>query len=210
MENINVITIEMRAVLVVLLCAGLIGVTFGCRREEGPAQNGPTSDPGPPERVGVVVFPEDLLVEDASVNEFLRDAMTVCTTGDYDAFRLLWSARHEPLARDEFERGWQAVLEIRIRALEKVVLAPDAGSAPAKAQMVYATCANVRLDPNRLAKEQEPRRQVVLMLVREHDKWRLAWAPKNVQAWLKEKVLAASDSASNMPEREEPGPEPGG
>ena len=48
--------------------------------------------------------------------------LSTCVNGDYETFRLLWNAKQEPLRRDEFEQGWQAVKTVRVRAIEKVVL----------------------------------------------------------------------------------------
>jgi hypothetical protein len=174
------------------LAAVTVGADLGCRREEEAPAGGAAPDKLPAEQAGVLVFPEELKVEDDSVNEFLTRAMTVCTTGDYEAFRLLWNVREEPLARDEFEKGWQAVEEIRVRALEKVILASDEGAEPGVSRTAYVTCADVRLDAERITKhpgrEIEAERQVVLMLLREHDEWGLAWAPKHVRTWIEEKV----------------------
>ena len=196
-------SIRMRSVRDVLVCIALIGASSGCRRDEDAVPSDQRPDTVPTQQVGVLVFPDELRVDDASVNDFLRQAMTVCTTGDYEAFRLLWSARQDPLPRDEFEKGWQAVLEIKIRALEEIILAPDDGADPSEGQTVYVTCADVRLDPKRLTREQEPERQVILMLAQEHDEWRLAKAPEQVRAWLKEKVAASATDAGES-EQDEP------
>ena len=144
------------------------------------------SDDGP--SATMLVFPENLRVDDASVNTFVNQAMTVCSSRDYDAFRLLWSARADPLSRDEFEAGWQAVKEIQIRALDRVKLdlSPDERDTPP--QTVYALFAEVALHPTHQAARKKPRREVVLMSVQEHEEWRLAKAPKRMRAWMTDKV----------------------
>ena len=136
----------------------------------------------------VLAFPENLRVDDASVNTFVNQAMTVCSSRDYDAFRLLWSAREDPLSRDEFEAGWQAVKEIRIRALDRVKLDLSSDEDDTSPQTVYALLAEVALDPTHQAAQKKPRREVVLMIVREHEEWRLAKAPKRMRAWMTDKV----------------------
>jgi hypothetical protein len=144
----------------------------------------------------VLVFPDNLRVDDPSVNTFVHQAMTVCSSRDYDAFRLLWSARHDPLSRDEFEAGWQAVREIRIRALDraKLDLSPDQDGTPP--QTVYALFAQVVLDPTHEAARKKPRREVVLMIVKEHEEWRLAKAPKRMRAWMTDKVKGVGPEPS--------------
>ena len=138
--------------------------------------------------MAVLVFPENLRVDDTSVNTFVNQAMTVCSSRDYDAFRLLWSAREDPLSRDEFEAGWQAVKEIRIRALDRVKLDLSSDEDDTSPQTVYALLAEVALDPTHQAAQKKPRREVVLMIVKEHEEWRLAKTPKRMRAWMTDKV----------------------
>ena len=197
-------SITKRLALLILLC--VVSTGPGCRRKEEAAKSEPVPAPAArPQPVEVLVFPDELRVEDDSVNVFLEQAMTVCTKGDYHAFRLLWSAREEPLPQDEFEEGWQAVREIRIRVLEKVLLAPESGFEAGIDRTVYAVYADVHLDPEHTAGRREPDREVVLMLVQEHDDWRLAEAPRSVRTWVKEKASASSAPDSGGPGQEQPG-----
>ena len=96
-----------------------------CRRDESVASQ---TIPPVEEEVrpaDIVVFPDELRVSDDTVNAFVENAMRLCAAGDYEAFRLLWSDRSDPLPRDEFEQGWQAVETIRVRALNPVILQSD-------------------------------------------------------------------------------------
>ncbi len=170
-------------VLTALLCIGP-----SCRRENDSASEDPRPADARQQSVDLVVFPDELLVEDASVNDFVTSAMAVCAGGDYERFRLLWSPRHDPLPRSEYEQGWQAVRQIRIRALEKVILAPDPRQGRTQAETVYAVLADVSLDPTHAAGQKEPKREVVLMLTREHDAWRLASAPKQMRVWIRDRA----------------------
>jgi hypothetical protein len=205
----DAMSITGRLALFILLC--VVSTSAGCRREEETAKSEPVpAQAARPQPADVLVFPNEMRVEDDSVNVFLERAMAVCTTGDYQAFRLLWSAREEPLPQDEFEEGWQAVREIRIRLLEKVLLAPEAGSEAGIDRTVYAVYADVRLDPEHTAGRREPEREVVLMLVHEHDDWRLAEAPKSVRTWVKEKASASSAPDAGGPGQEQPDVEESG
>lgn len=136
----------------------------------------------------VLVFPAGLHVADDSVNAFVQYAMTQCAGGDYETFRLLWSARDEVLPREEYEKGWQAVREIRLRQLRKVALVPDPEHGHPEPEIVHALLADVSLDPEHPAARDEPTREVALMIVREHDEWKLAKAPRAMREWLREKA----------------------
>jgi hypothetical protein len=157
-----------------------------CPRESSSEQKGRENSPTAPERKEeVVVFPSRLRVDDATVNEFVRMALAQCAAGDYDAFRRLWTARQEPLPRGEFEEGWQAVQKIEVRALEKVMLAGGEERDHADPKTVYVLLVEVSLDPARRAGQREPNREIVLMLSRERDEWRLARPPKSMREWIK-------------------------
>ena len=152
----------------------------------------------------LLVFPSALQTEDVSVNAFVKSAMMDCAGGDYDVFRLLWSAREDPLPRGEYEQGWQAAREIRIRALEKVMLSADPTRGRDEDETVYVILANVSLDPTHRAGHREANREVVLMLVREHDTWRLARAPKKMRTWIKERVSGDSKVLPEAPNTPSP------
>ncbi len=135
-------------------------------------------------------FPPDLRTDSTAVNEFIDRAMRVCAAGNYDNFRLLWSAREEPLPRGDYEQGWHAVTRVRIRAVEKVMLASAEKSKPndGEPEAAFAVCAEVLLDPQRLAGRSEPKRTAVVLIVAEADGWRLTRAPKEVRTWLLRKL----------------------
>jgi hypothetical protein len=129
--------------------------------------------------------------------------MTTCAGGDYELFRLMWSAREEVLPRDEYEQGWQAVREIRLTRLEKVMLAPNEKQGRTTAQTVYALLADVSLDPEHPAARNEPNRQVALMIVREHDDWKLARAPRTMREWLRNQSLEIQPREANTAHKAE-------
>ena len=171
---------------VVLMCAMLWPAHSACRRD-------PQVEPSPDSAAvdqpkTVFVFPDELQVGDDSVNAFVRRAMNTCAGGEYDAFRLLWSAREDPLPRDEFEEGWKAVEEIRVRALEPARLAADPDRGYPDPRTVYAVLADVTFDPTHRAARGEPQRRVVLMVIRERDEWRLGRAPKSMRVWMTDKI----------------------
>lgn len=190
---------RVQSYLVVATLFGIGGAS--CKREATDASaDVERTVPKPAE---VLVFPDTLRVADAGVNDFVTTAMSACAKGDYEAFRLLWSARETPLPRDEFEQGWNAALKIEVRALQKGILEPDPASGRETAETVYALLAEVSLDPTLKAGKKEPKREAVLMLSREHDQWRIAKAPKPMRDWIKSNLAARTPNAAT-PVRTDP------
>jgi hypothetical protein len=142
------------------LALALVGL--GCEPSSEPEAAAPA-----PSTPGVTIdFPAELQPEDTEVTAFIRRVIETCNGGDYDAFRLLWSAKDDPFPRDAFERGWRAVQQVTIRDVQKL-------RRKAEGDVVYGVHASVVLDGS----VPEPTREVVLLLVREMGQWRLARAP---------------------------------
>lgn len=194
-----------RLAMLVLIGGAPAWMSTACRRDESVASQAIA----PPEEevrpADIVVFPDELRVSDDSVNAFVEKAMRLCAAGDYEAFRLLWSDRSDPLPRDEFEQGWRAVEAIRVRALNPVILQSDNGASPDgdPNELAFIVLAEVAFDPSQPAGRREPRREIVLILSREHDEWRFSRAPKEVRKWIKDHVMQAEDRIE-LPANESP------
>ena len=174
---------------IITLSAALAGLLLGCRPDSDSSHRDDDADEVQPVSARAVLnFPQELMVADATVNEFVTEAMKTCAGGDYDSFRLLWSAREELITKREYERGWRAVLSMDIRALKEVKLAPDAARGETETRTVYAVLAHVAFDPAQTADQQDVERQVVLVVLREHNAWRLGKAPRDLRTWLTEKA----------------------
>jgi hypothetical protein len=165
--------------MALMLGAALAG---GCERKAEDGAEKPTTQK--PE-ADVLIFPKEIHTADPTVNAFVAEAMRTCVSGEYEPFRLLWSADVTPMPRERFENHWQAVERIHVRGLEKD---------PREGSEVYAVYADLSLDPEQLPPQHElhdnPRRSIVLLIVREHDEWRLNKASKEVRAWMAQKVQA--------------------
>jgi hypothetical protein len=74
------------------------------------------------------------------------------------------------------------------------MLAPDPDSGRSEAQKVYAVYAQVELDPALQSHGVETKREVVLMIVREQDDWRLARAPQAMRTWIRERYGHKEDN----------------
>lgn len=153
----------------------------------------------PAARSTIVDFPDGLRVEDDAVNQFVKRAMEVCASGDYEQFRLLWRSQDDPLPNDEYDQGWQAVQRIQIRALRKVFLANEPDPQNPKGAAAYAVLADVSLDATHQAGQNEPLRQVVLLVVKEKGNWRLANATKEVKRWIRDRAESPAEPQQDAP-----------
>ncbi|MBI1825794.1 MAG: hypothetical protein HYR83_05355 [Planctomycetes bacterium] len=126
----------------------------------------------------------------------MKSTLENCATGQYESFRSVWTAREAPISREEFEKGWHAAKSIRVRALEKVKLATDVPTSDLEAtafpQIAFALAIDLSLDPEQQIGQRNPERQVVLLITREQDGWRLARAAKNMREWIKKKLEAGA------------------
>jgi len=163
-----------------VFCAVVAGVLCGCGRRE-PVDEGRAV---PAQRKAIVDFPADMQPDDPSVTAFIRNVIDTCVTGDYDAFRLLWSAREDPYPRDAFERGWRAVQRVTFVHVKKF-------RRRAEADIAYGVHAHVELDDS----VSEPRREVVFLIIHEAGQWRLARPPAGLSEQLAGTPGAASDEA---------------
>lgn len=188
---------RLRQYVVVVL---LMTLAVGCERAPQPDRQNDGVDASRGEsQPEMLFFPDALHVSEASVNDFVTRAMTVCGSGDYEAFRLLWATNEEPLARGDYEQGWQAVEEIRIQAVEKVQYLPT-GDAKGAVDPVtgYLIAADVRLDPLQPTGKRGAGRDVVLLMVHEGDTWRLAAAPQLMRNWIQAELLKRGNDNKNM------------
>ncbi len=142
--------------------------TAQCAKEEA-VEPSPT-----PSIADSVVFPDSLRADDESVNEFFMSIIKTCKEGDYETFRLLWSAHEEPITLQEFQRGWQADPKVTVLDLRRM--------RTEEGEVVYLLRALVKLDPDLVP---EPERDVVLLFRKEHGQWRLARAPKSAAKVMK-------------------------
>ena len=171
---------------VVVLAAGACLLTVGCTPDGNPKAT-PTPPPAHVQRD--LIFPRNLYVKNASVNQFIIEAIDTCVSGDYEAFRLLWSVRQDPpFSEREFKIALRGGAKVTIRRVQKF-RTPDQ-------QVVYAVRARVELHQTNIA---EPVRDVVLLLVRESGRWRLAIAPSYVR-----KAMKRAEQDTSAPQSAEP------
>ena len=89
--------------------------------------------------------------------------------------------------QDDQTNGF-VIQRIEIQALERILLARSSGGDDEEPELVYALAMHVMLDPTHRAAKREPERDVILLLIREYDEWRISQAPKRVRTWLQEHI----------------------
>jgi len=105
---------------------------------------------------------------DRQLDAFVRKFIQICLSGDYENFRLCWSAYSTPLSRQRFKATWYMVRKVRV---ERIYPAPKDVEAMRPAYIVEA---HVWL--NRRAKV--PEKRVYVLIQREGDRWAVAPAPR--------------------------------
>jgi len=155
----------------------------GCERETA-SQEADARSSG--KAAAVVDFPESVHADDPAVNAFVLKAIDACLAEDYDAFRLLWTALEQPLGEQEFRKGFAATRKVAILELAKRRTRAD--------EIVYVVHCLVEFEPGAVP---EPTRDIVMLLRKENDKWRIAKAPSKETQALKAKYAARNGTASN-------------
>lgn len=113
-----------------------------------------------------VTFAEGARTGNEELNNFVHDFVELCLKGDYDRFRLCWTAYSPQIGSSRFRAMWDAAEHIVITEI-----APVPGKAKGKA---YVVKASVTL--NSKAKFQH--RDVEVLVLREDGKWVIAPAPR--------------------------------
>ncbi len=176
----------------VVLVASIAALSSCDRDKPTTGTNGVSKPVAAVQPKNILEFPAELRVQDDAINGMVEKAMSACASGDYNLFRGLWSVREEPLSREEFEEGWKAVREIRIRALQKIRIDMGADndnrSAEPGGEVHYVVLASVVFDPTLKATQKEPEREVVLLVIPEQGEWRVARAPKSIREWIHQQL----------------------
>lgn len=177
------------------LLAPAVAALGACEREPAASSSSARPRSDADYRVAAEIdFPESVQADDPAVNDFVRQAIDTCVSGDYERFRLLWNVREDPFPRGEFERGWKAVRKVTVLDVQKLRNPPQGAAYEGK--YLYYLHGRVELDET----VPEPVREVLLLVVQEGEHWRLAKAPKN----LRERVLGRQDGGQDSADSRSP------
>ncbi len=156
---------------------------IGCTAEPADGDK-PESVTPPTDRL---VFLESAGVDDPAVTHVVREAMSAMISGDYDRFRSVWVATEEPIKRDQFERRWQPVREVTVRAIKPMRHAETG-------DLLYYVDAKLKFDPE----SRQRHREILFLLVRRNGAWRLSRAPESLAHKIREWRIKSSVSDATV------------
>jgi hypothetical protein len=102
------------------------------------------------------------------VNAFVGNFIELCRRGDYEQYRLCWTAYGTPISGERFQHMWGFARKVVITQITPV---PETAKAM---QPAYLIKARVELDP----KAKIAGKDVELMVQREDNRWAIAPAPR--------------------------------
>lgn len=112
-----------------------------------------------------VTFASGARTGNGELDTFVRDFVELCLKGDYDGFRLCWTAYSQPISSSRFRAMWGMAEEIVITQITAV---------PGKKGKAYLVKVSATLSPK--AKSQH--RDVEVLVISEDGKWVIAPAPR--------------------------------
>ena len=184
-------------------------LTCGCNRNSA-GQTASSADPadtsGPD-----IVWGSNAKCSNRQINEFVEKAVTVCASGDYDEYRLLWSYDHQPTSRKRFEQLRDAVQTVEIQTVKRLRLRLPDGSFLERESPEYVLHASVKMteEAKRRSEDRLADREMILRIVQENGRWRFTPAPREVkEALLGDRPRQPAETTPNR--RPDPLPHPSG
>lgn len=173
--------LEVRITNLLIFWSSCCLLTCGCnRRSEG--QTASSADPA--DSTGVaIVWGSNAKCSNRQINEFVEKAVTVCASGDYDEYRLLWSYDHQPTSRKRFEQLRDAVRTVEIQTVKRLRLRLPDGSFLERESPEYVLHASVKMteEAKRRSEDRLADREMILRIVQENGRWRFTPAPREVK-----------------------------
>ncbi|GMV96885.1 MAG: hypothetical protein HRF43_09175 [Phycisphaerae bacterium] len=165
----------------------LLAATLGCKPSASPEQDDeikvrPLGE-APHAQRPRVLFPDDLHVEDDTVNQFISHALQTVEEGDYDRFRQIFGIHFPPPDEAQFRRVWRSVQEVAVARVFQERGKPNE----------YYVYVVVKLrEPDRHDRTQ---RDVPVLIHQEEGRWRLGEVP----AEMVRRIRAASSLPATAP-----------
>lgn len=191
---------EVRITVLLMFWSFCCLLACGCNRDSA-GQTASATDPADTTGVAIVWRP-NAKCSNPQINEFVQKAVTVCASGDYDEYRLLWSYDHQPTSRKRFEQLRGAVRIVEIQAVKRLRLRLPDGSFLERESPEYVLHASVKMteEAKRRSDDRLADREMILRIVQENGRWRFTPAPREV----KEALLAdkPGEPAATTPHRQ--------
>ena len=129
-----------------------------------------------------IVWAPDAKCKNQEINDFVAKALTVCSEGDYEEYRLLWSLDHQPTNRKRFMQLRDATEKVDVKTIRRLQFRLPDGSMKGLDTPVYVLHAFVALKEE--AKQRSERlkdRDLILQIVRRNNAWCFIPAAKEVK-----------------------------
>lgn len=117
-----------------------------------------------------VTFAPGVSSGNAEVDAFITRFIDLCRRGDYEQYRLCWTAYYTPVSGERFRSMWEFARNVVISEITPV---PQTSKA---ADPAYLIKARVELDPH--SKARIASKDVELMVQWEDNRWAIAPAPR--------------------------------
>lgn len=115
-----------------------------------------------------VTFAPGVTSGNEQVNAFVHDFIDLCRRGDYEQYRLRWTAYGTPVSGERFTAMWKFARKI---VITQIIPLPENIKVMHPA---YVIRASVELDP----KARVPSKEVEVMVQWEENRWAIAPAPR--------------------------------
>lgn len=169
-----------------LAVSGVLVIVFAAVWVNARSAGGPNAQNPAGKTPPKVTFAEGVRSGNAGLDDFIQNFIEVCLRGDYDQYRLCWTAYSPPISSSQFRTIWDMAEHIVITRI---------ASLPGKARgKAYLVKASATLNPR--AKVQH--KDVELLVLWEDGKWVIAPAPHS-QPQQQDLQPLATESAATQP-----------
>ncbi len=180
---------------IILLAGACCLSAMSCRRDGTSAtdKRGRGGDSGPAVEI---VWGSEAKCGDREVDDFVARAVSVCASGDYEEYRLLWRYDEQPTSRKRFEQLRSSMKRVRVGTVKRLRFRQPDGQLLQEPDPMYVFHAHVEMTPE--AKQRSNHRiddrDIILQIVRQDRAWRFIPAPRIVKEAVLEAMAAPQPS----------------
>ena len=153
----------------IAVCLSVVLAAIVVASLRGPGGGGGSAGPGMPAGTPPnVVFAPGVTSGNEGLNAFIRDFIALCQRGDYEQYRLCWTAYGTPMSSERFQVIWKFTRKVVINQI--VPVPPDVKVM----HPAYIIRGVAELDP----KARVATKDVEVMVQWEDNRWAIAPAPR--------------------------------